>query len=194
MGAHVTMAAPTISRTWPKVALRWLPTFVGYPLGGLAAKLIVGPVDALGPAIAGGAITGLVLGSVQWIGLRRSGIVPEAWIAATAVGLAAGLGLGAAAVGYRTDLGVARHDGCAVRRRAGRRAGDRAASAAAVGLALVWPVFLAGLWALGWTITSSAGIDVESQYTVFGSSGAIVVTAATSVLPIALQRRRLRLA
>jgi hypothetical protein len=53
----------------------------------------------------------------------------------------------------------------------------------------VWPVLLSGLWALGWTITASAGIDVEAQYTVFGSSGAIVVTAATSVLPIALARR-----
>ena len=35
-------------------------------------------------------------------------------------------------------------------------------------------------------ITASAGIDVEAQYTVFGSSGALVVTAGTSVLPIVL--------
>jgi hypothetical protein len=53
-------------------------------------------------------------------------------------------------------------------------------------IVLAWPATLAGLWALGWTITSSAGIDVEAQYTVFGSSGAIVVTAATSVLAIVL--------
>jgi hypothetical protein len=45
---------------------------------------------------------------------------------------------------------------------------------------------LAGLWALGWTITAAAGVDVEAQYTVFGASGAIVVTAATAILPIAL--------
>ena len=54
---------------------------------------------------------------------------------------------------------------------------------------------LSGLWALGWTITASAGIDVEAQYTVFGSSGAIVVTAATSILAVLLanwQRRDLR--
>jgi hypothetical protein len=55
-----------------------------------------------------------------------------------------------------------------------------------------WPAVLAALWALGWTITSSAGIDVEAQYTVFGSSGAIVVTALTSVLPIELARRQQR--
>ena len=40
--------------------------------------------------------------------------------------------------------------------------------------------------------TASAGIDVEAQYTSFGSSGAIVVTAAMSVLPIALDRRQPR--
>ena len=51
---------------------------------------------------------------------------------------------------------------------------------------------LAGLWALGWTVTASAGIDVDAQYTVFGSSGALVVTAATSILPIALARRQAR--
>lgn len=192
MRTHELTTMPAVGPTWPKVALRWLPTFVGYPLGGLAAKLIVGPVDALGSAIAGGAITGVVLGAVQWIGLRRSGIGPEAWVAATAVGLAAGLGLGAAAVGYDTDLGSLATQGavCGVflglaqalvlRRVLGR-------------VAAAWPLYLAALWALGWTITSSAGIDVESQYTVFGSSGAIVVTAATSVLPVLLRRRRVRL-
>jgi hypothetical protein len=57
---------------------------------------------------------------------------------------------------------------------------------------MLWPVFLAGLWALGWTITAAAGIDVEAQYTSFGSSGAIVVTAAMSILPIELARRQQR--
>jgi hypothetical protein len=59
-------------------------------------------------------------------------------------------------------------------------------------IVVAWPALLAALWALGWTITASAGIDVEAQYTVFGSSGAIVVTAATSVLPFALARKQQR--
>ena len=50
-------------------ALRWLPTFVGFPLGGLAAELVAGPVDGIAPALAGGAITGAVLGAVQSWGL-----------------------------------------------------------------------------------------------------------------------------
>jgi hypothetical protein len=173
---------------WPVVALRWMPTFVGFPAGGFAAEILVGPVDALPAAVLGGAVTGAVLGAVQWLGLRRYGVRPLPWIAATTAGLAAGLGAGSAAVGYATDLGSLATQG--------------AVSGAAIGiaqavvlhrrlgpLAWAWPPVLAVLWALGWTITSSAGIDVEAQYTVFGASGALVVTALTSVLAVGLSRR-----
>ena len=56
-------------------------------------------------------------------------------------------------------------------------------------LAFAWIPALSALWALGWAITTAVGIDVESQYTVFGSSGALVVTAATVVLPVLLANR-----
>jgi hypothetical protein len=177
--------------TLPRRVLRWMPTFLGFPAGGLAAKLIIGRVDHLGAAVAGGAITGALIGVAQWLGLRRTGLSPELWVGATAVGLAIGLGAGAAAVGYQTDLAALAAQG--------------AISGLAVGLtqALVlhrrlgrivagWPAVLAALWALGWIITSAAGIDVEAQYTVFGSSGALIVTALTSVLPIELARRQQR--
>jgi hypothetical protein len=45
------------------------------------------------------------------------------------------------------------------------------------------------IWALGWTVTTAIGVDVESQYTVFGSSGALVVTLLTTALPITLAVR-----
>jgi hypothetical protein len=183
-----TLAQPL---RWPRIALRWMPTFVGFPLGGLTAKLIVGRVDDLGPAIAGGALSGAILGLAQWLGMRRTGPSPELWIIATATGFAVGLGAGAAAVGYHTNLGALATQGAicgavigaaqavVLYRRLGR-------------IVLAWPAALAGLWTLGWTITSSAGIDVDAQYTVFGSSGAIVVTAATSVLAIVLNNRQRR--
>ena len=56
-------------------------------------------------------------------------------------------------------------------------------------VAYLWAPALSALWALGWAITTSIGIDVETQYTVFGSSGALVVTAATAVLPVLLATR-----
>ena len=52
-----------------------------------------------------------------------------------------------------------------------------------------WMPFLAACWALGWTITTWAGVDIERQYTVFGASGALVVTALTAILPLTLRRR-----
>jgi hypothetical protein len=190
-----TSTAPTSdgvarSQSWPKIALRWMPTFLGFPAGGLVAE-VVGRVDSPGPAIVGGAITGAILGFAQWLGMRRTGPSPVAWIIATAVGFALGLGLGAAAAGYRTNVGALATQGvicgavigvaqaAVLYRRLGR-------------FVLAWPVILAGLWALGWTITASAGIDVEAQYTSFGSSGAIAVTAAMSILPIELARRQRR--
>ena len=56
-------------------------------------------------------------------------------------------------------------------------------------LAFAWAPALAAVWALGWTITTAIGVDVESQYTVFGSSGALVVTLLTAVLPVTARAR-----
>jgi len=183
-----TTATDSRWRSWTKTALRWMPTFLGFPAGGFLAE-VVGRVDGPAPAIAGGAITGAVLGFAQWLGFRRTGPSPVAWVIATAVGFAVGLGLGAAAAGYRTDTGALATQGVIC--------GAVIGIAQAVVLfgrlgriALAWPIVLAGLWALGWTVTASAGIDVEAQYTSFGASGAIVVTALMSVLPIELARRQ----
>ncbi len=191
MSVHTTRIANTAVHAPPrsaaKVALRWLPTFLGFPAGGLLAEL-VGRVDSPGPAIAGGAITGAVLGLAQWLGMRRTGPEPAAWIVATSAGLAAGLGLGAAAAGYHTDLGSLATQGAICGAVVG--VAQAAVLARRLGrLAAVWPFVLAAVWALGWTITSSIGVDVEAQYTVFGSSGALVVTALTSILPVELARR-----
>ncbi|MHC1559518.1 hypothetical protein ACR9E3_11200 [Actinomycetospora sp. C-140] len=187
-GTTTAAPAPTTTR---RRLLCWLPTFLGFPLGGLAAE-IAGPVDGPVPALLGGLLTGLVLGAVQalglWAGSGGRPVPVVAWLAATGVGLAAGLALGAAAVGYGTGLGALAVQG--------------AVSGAVVGLAqalvlrprlgalaAAWPAFLAAVWALGWAVTTLIGVDVERGYTVFGSSGAVVVTVLTLVLPVALARR-----
>ena len=38
------------------------------------------------------------------------------------------------------------------------------------------------LWALGWTVTTLAGIDVERQYMNFGASGALAYSLCSGVL------------
>ena len=99
--------------------------------------------------------------------------------------MAAGVAAGAALVDYQTEL-----DSLVVQ---GAVAGAVLGVAQAVvlmtqleRLAFVWPLFLSGTFALGWAITTSAGIDVDQQFTIFGSSGALAATLLTAVLPLAL--------
>lgn len=171
---------------WKRSALRWLPTFLGFPLGGLVAELVAGPVDGFGPALLAGAITGVILGSVQAWALGPNGPPGHQWTIATTVGLTVGLALGTAAVDYGTTLGDLALQGAIC----GLALGIAQALTLRGRVAYLWAPALSALWALGWTVSTSIGVDVESQYAVFGSSGALVVTAATAALPVALAARR----
>ena len=169
------------------VVLRWLVSFLGFPIGGFLADLLFGPIDGPLPAVLGGLLTGAVLGAVQVWALGRNRPAPVAWIVATAIGFAVGLSIGATAVGYESTLTALAIQGAIC--------GAAVGAAQAVvlwprlgRLALVWPVALAAIWAVGWAITTSIGVFVDEQFTVFGSSGAIVVTALTAVLPLAINR------
>ncbi len=181
----------TAVRTQPistgRVIGRWMTSFAGFPLGAVAAKLVAGPIDATTAALVGGAVSGAVLGAAQSWGMGRGGPATRIWVAATALGLALGLTIGATVVDFGTDVtslvvqgaicggAVGAAQALALGRRAGR-------------LATLWPFALAALWALGWAITTVIGVEVDEQFTVFGSSGAITVTAATAVLPFAIRR------
>ncbi len=166
--------------------LRWLPTFAGFIAGGAVAMAVTGPVTTLSAALGGGALAGAVLGAGQWLAFR--GQLPNAvwWIPATAVGQAAGLAAGAALVGYGASLQ------------------DLAIQGAITGLgvgilqALVlrphvaawfwWALAMPPLWALGWIITTAAGIGVDQHFTNFGASGAIVVTILSGFLLVHILR------
>jgi hypothetical protein len=164
-------------------------SFLGFPIGGLAALTLVGAVDSTTTALVGGAITGATVGAIQ--SLASPALPRLAWIAASSAGLSVGLATGATAVGFDTSLGALAWQGAISGAVVG---GAQAAAlvrmtALGAGRAAAWPPFLAACWALGWTITTSAGVDVERQYTVFGAAGAIVVTALTALLPLSLRRR-----
>ena len=178
---------PALPRGARRVLGRWMLSFAGYPVGGYAAFLLTGRVDSAGPALAGGLLTGAVLGAFQVWAIGQRLPRPVAWILATAVGLMAGVAAGAALVDYRTTLGSLVIQGVVT----GALVGT-AQSAVLVpqlgALALVWPFFLAATFAVGWAVTTSAGIDVDLQFTVFGSSGALTATLLTAVLPVLLNR------
>jgi len=176
---------PAQRRAVVRTVGRWMVSFAGYPLGGYAAYLLIGAVDGPGPALAGGLLTGAILGAVQAWALGNGAPRPLAWILATALGLMAGVAAGAALVDYRTDLGSLVIQGAV----GGAMVGIAQAAVLVPrlgALALVWPLYLSGVFAVGWAVTTSAGIDVDQQFTIFGSSGALVATLLTVVLPLVL--------
>jgi hypothetical protein len=156
-----------------KILFIWIAlTLVAFPIAGLLGWTISGHVDAVVPALVGGALTGAGVGFAQWLLLRRDLGVGPVWILATAGALATGLSVGAAVVGYETS--------------AGSLAVMGAISGAAVGFAqglllrnrfslwAEWMIAMPVLWAVAWVVTESAGINVSNQFTVFGASGAVV--------------------
>lgn len=187
---HVSTAPPPITkrRSTARIFGRWMATFLGYPLGGYAAYLTIGRVDNLLPALLGGLLTGAILGAVQVWGLGRNRPPASSWIVATAVGLMVGLGLGSALVAYDTSLAALITQGAVTGLFVGLAQG--AVLLPRIGrLAYAWPGFFAVVAAVGWAVTTTAGIGVDLQFTIFGSSGALVATALTFVLPYALNRK-----
>jgi hypothetical protein len=157
---------------------RWLLTALAFPPAGLVSHAVAGPVDSVPAAALGGVVAGAGIGAAQWALLREQGVAPS-WVPATALGLGAGLTAGAALVGYRTDLASLALMG--------------ATSGLAVGIAqslatgarergIAWAATTAALWALGWTITTAVGVDVEEQWVNPGAAGAVTFALLQSTV------------
>jgi len=96
------------------------------------------------------------------------------------VGLAVGIGIGVAIFDYGTSIGDLAILGAVSGLCMG--AAQWLILRDHVGASVLWIPGIATLWALGWTITTSVGVDVESKWAVFGASGAITVTVLSGVL------------
>ena len=163
------------TRAW----LLWTAGFVAFIVGGALATAVVGRINDFGSALLGGLIAGAVIGTGQWLVARRL-LNPKAWIPATAVAMSIGLGVGAWAVGYGTSLSELALMGAITGIPLGAAQAyllrDRLANAWA------WAAAMPPLWALGWTVTTAGGIDVDRQFAVFGAYGAITFMALSGVL------------
>ena len=170
-----------------RLFLWWMLTFLGFPLGGLLALILVGSVEGAVSGALGGALAGVVIGAAQWLVLRRYLRVGPEWILATALGVALGDALGALLTGAGTGIGALLITGLA--------------TGVAVGLlqwglflrgrllvASLWPPVVAIAWPLGWTVTWAAGVDVERGYYVFGASGALIFAAVTGLAVLLMLR------
>ncbi len=77
----------------------WMIAFLGFPPGGLLAAVLIGKLDTAPEGIVGGAAAGIIIGAAQTLALRRRLPVGPEWIAATTLGLAAGISLNVALFG-----------------------------------------------------------------------------------------------
>ena len=187
--SQLTTARPSMVR--PSTALtlaRWMVSFVGFPLGGLTAMFLSGPVDSVASAIIGGLLTGTVLGTAQALAMRFDSRRLLTWVVATAAGLASGLAVGASVVDFRTELSDLVLQG-AISGLAVGAAQSLALLRRTGPVAFLWSAYVAAAWAIGWAVTTSVGVQVEDQFTVFGAAGAVTVTVLTAVLPVVLNTR-----
>jgi hypothetical protein len=147
---------------------------LAFPIAGYLGWAISGPVDAIGAALLGGAITGAGLAAVQWWAAGGALGSPAAWIAASAVGYGVGLAAGAAVVGYDTDTGALATMGIVSGAALGAAQGLVLAIQGDTRLAAAWGLSMPALFGLGWVAASSIGVSVDDQFTVFGASGALL--------------------
>ena len=162
-----------------KAWLLWTAGFLAFPIGGALATAVTGRINNFGSALIGGLVAGAVIGAGQWLVARRL-LDPQTWVPATAVAMGVGLGVGAWAVGYGTSLGELALMGAITGIPLGVAQAyllrDRVATP------WMWAAAMPLLWALGWTVTTAGGIDVDRQFAVFGAYGAITFMALSGVL------------
>lgn len=157
----------------------WALAFVRFPLGGVAAAALIGPLTTPQAGAIGGAVTGAVLGGIEWLVLRRRLSLSPWWIAATALGMAAGLALGIALLGTNTDGAALPLRGLITG--AGIGLAQSMLLRSVSSRAPIWVLVVALSWALGWMITRAAGVDLALQWSVFGSSGALMFQLLTGL-------------
>jgi hypothetical protein len=152
----------------------WVGVALAFPIAGLIGGAVSGPVDAPLAALIGGALTGAGLGAAEWLAARDRFGKGWIWIAASAMGYGAGLLLGAAAVGYDTDIGSLAAMGAISGLVLGAIQGVALLEQGRRRLAVAWAAAMPFLLALGWLATTLIGVDVDQQFTVFGAMGAVV--------------------
>jgi hypothetical protein len=160
--------------------LLWTAGFVSFPIAGIAAQAAAGRINDAVAALVGGLVAGAVIGTGQWLAARRLLGDPLAWIAATAAATGIGLLAGAWVVGYGTSIGELALMGAITGLPLG--AVQAFLLRGRVARSWVWAAAVPLLWALGWTVTAAAGIDVDRQYAVFGAFGAITFMALSGVV------------
>lgn len=172
--------------------LAWVATLLAFPIAGLAARAVAGPVDEVWTAALAGVVSGAVIGAAQWLALRRIGAADARWIAATAVGLGVGLGLAFAVFDYGDTVGDLAVVGAVSGLGIGIAQWWLLRGLVEGSLAWLWIPATAAAWTLGWTVTTAIGVDPDDRWANPGLSGAATITVLLGAVLWVLARSGLR--
>ncbi len=158
--------------------MRWTPTFLAFPLAGVASKLAFGSANSIIRSTGGGLIVGLVVGLIQFYALKKFGISVY-WVWATAVAVMLAALVNSLIFSFKfnseslTGMGLV----------AGLFVGLAQAFSQSKDLKFVlfWTIATSFAWAIAWFITSKVIVDPEARYHIYGSSGALVTTVLLGV-------------
>ena len=159
--------------------LRWLPTFLAFPVGGALAIRTIGSADDPISAGLGGLLVGAVVGLAQWLALRSRG-TGLGWALATTLGTAVGSAAAVAVTGGSTTIPALVTMGLVTGAFVG------AAQSMQLGrgrfAAALWAGVVSLSWGAGWLVTANVIVDAERGFHMFGSSGALVATVITGLV------------
>jgi hypothetical protein len=168
--------------------LRWIPTFLAFPLAGLLAMTVVGPNRNALTALAVGAIAGGIVGGAQWLALGR--LVDWRWAVLTLAAVAAGSVVSMLVVGPPVTSIAALVTGLITGSAAGGAQGPLLHRGARI--ALAWAATVGLSWGAAWLVTSMVIVDLDRGHAVFGSSGALIATVVTGIVLRVMLASRLR--
>jgi hypothetical protein len=189
----ITYSVRNFLDNWsPMFFLRWIPTFLAFPLAGWLAMLVVGPNRSPLTALAVGAIAGAVVGAAQWLALGR--LVDWRWAVGTVAAVAGGSLISMVAVGSPVTPAAATVTGLITGTVVGVVQGLvlRSSLRGRARIVLIWTATVGTSWAAAWLITSTVIVDLERGHAVFGASGAIVATVVTGIVLRLILGRRVR--
>jgi len=162
-----TVTAPLTRRWWA-----WPVLLVSFPLSGLAASLLLGPVTTVPAAVVGGSLVGIVIGATSSLALRTR--LPR-WTAATALGLAVGT-----VASVLLPVAGPLVQGLAL---SATQAFARPPLHPAVWIPLMTATWTAG-WAVSWVVATSD----EPGFVVYGASGALLTTLVLLAVSVIARR------
>lgn len=161
-----------------ELLIRWTPTFLAFPLGGLLAKLIFGSASSIAKSVGGGLIVGLIVGLIQYLSLKKYGVT-SSWVIASATALTIAVLINSYVFSFKFDTASLAGSGLVAGLLVG--SAQSLSQSREFKFVLLWTISTAIAWSIAWFVTSKVIVDPETQYHIFGSSGALLATLALGI-------------